>query len=53
MLCNNCKNNGRKTKVKPFAIAGFYHGPHHYRFIRAVCPKCGEVPFWDYKKKST
>ena len=43
-----CSQKDCNTDIIIFAIAGFYHGPHHYRFTRAICPKHGEIPLWPW-----
>ena len=48
-----CTQKNCKEIIRIFAIAGFYHGPHHYRFARAVCLKCGEMPIWPWHKISS
>ena len=43
-----CTQKGCNEIINIFAIAGFYHGPHHYRFARAICPVHGEIPLWHF-----
>jgi len=47
----NCTQKDCEEKIKIFGIGGFYHGPHHYRFSRAICPKHGEIPIWSWNWK--
>ena len=46
-----CTQKECEETIKIFAVAGFYHGPNHYRFARAICPKHGEIPIWPWHLK--
>jgi len=46
-----CTQKGCNRIIRIFAITGFYHGSHHYRFARATCPNCGEISIWPWNWK--